>query len=110
MVAASAELTTGRKPRPRWRAEALIRYECSRGHDSRSPHPLPTAMLTLFHHPFCPHSRFIRLVLNELGLPAQLIEERVWERREEFLTLNPAGTVPVLAVDDQPPVPGAAII
>jgi glutathione S-transferase len=67
-------------------------------------------MLTLLHHPFCPHSRFIRLVLNELGLPVRLIEERVWERREEFLVLNPAGTVPVLVVDGQPPVPGAGII
>ena len=67
-------------------------------------------MLTLFYHPFCPHSRFIRLVLGELGLPVRLIEERVWERREEFLVLNPAGSVPVLVVDGQPPVPGAAII
>jgi glutathione S-transferase len=80
------------------------------GRDSRSSHRLPTAMLTLFHHPFCPHSRFIRLVLNELGLGVRLIEERVWERREEFLVLNPAGNVPVLVVDGQPPVPGAAII
>jgi len=67
-------------------------------------------MLTLFYHPFCPHSRFIRLVLGELGLPVRLIEERVWERREEFLVLNPAGAVPVLVVDGQPPVPGAAVI
>ena len=25
-------------------------------------------MLTLFHHPFCPHSRFVRLALGEYGL------------------------------------------
>ena len=24
-------------------------------------------MYTLFHHPFCPHSRFIRLVMGEFG-------------------------------------------
>ena len=36
--------------------------------------PVPSAplhpgfMLTLFHHPFCPHSRFVRLVLAEHGL------------------------------------------
>ena len=46
-------------------------------------------MFTLFHHPFCPHSRFIRLVLGEYGLDLQLAEERPWERREEFLILNP---------------------
>jgi glutathione S-transferase len=67
-------------------------------------------MLTLFHHPFCPHSRFIRLALGEFGLAVRLVEERVWERREEFLIINPAGTVPVLVVEGQPPVPGAAII
>ena len=70
----------------------------------------PQSMLTLFHHPFCPHSRFVRLVLEELGLPVRLVEERVWERREEFLTLNPAGTTPVLVEEGAPPVPGAGVI
>ena len=67
-------------------------------------------MLTLFHHSFCPHSRFVRLILEELGLPVRLVEERVWERRQEFLALNPAGTTPVLVEEGAPPVPGAAII
>jgi len=67
-------------------------------------------MLTLFHHPSCPHSRFVRLILEELGLAARLVEERVWERREEFLALNPVGTTPVLVEEGVPPVPGAAII
>src|SRR6476661_8771304 len=67
-------------------------------------------MLTLFHHPFCPHSRFIRLALAEHGLEHRVIEERVWERREEFLMLNPAATTPVLVAEGYPPVPGAAAI
>jgi glutathione S-transferase len=67
-------------------------------------------MLTLFHHPFCPHSRFVRLVLEEYGLPPRLVEERVWERREDFLILNPAGMTPVLVEEGAPPVPGASII
>jgi len=67
-------------------------------------------MLTLFHHPFCPHSRFVRLALAEHGLEVRLVEERPWERREVFLTLNPAGTTPVLVEEGSPPVPGAAII
>ena len=67
-------------------------------------------MYTLFHHPFCPHSRFIRLVLGEYGFDLRLVEERVWERREGFLALNPACTTPVLFTDGQPAVPGAAII
>ena len=67
-------------------------------------------MLTLFHHPFCPHSRFIRLALAEHNLDARPVEERVWERREDFLVLNPAGTTPVLVAEGHPPVPGATII
>jgi glutathione S-transferase len=67
-------------------------------------------MLTLFHHPFCPHSRFIRLALGEYGIRMHTVEERVWERRQEFLELNPAGTTPVLVEEGQPPVAGAATI
>jgi len=67
-------------------------------------------MFTLFHHPFCPHSRFIRLALGEYGLDVRLVEERVWERREAFLALNPAGTTPVLTADGQPTIPGAGVI
>ena len=40
----------------------------------------------------------------------RLIEERTWDRRDEFLVLNPAGTTPVLVAEGHPPVPGAAII
>ena len=67
-------------------------------------------MLTLFHHPLCPHSRFVRLALSEYGLPVRSVGERAWERREEFLILNPAGTTPVLVVEGQRPIPGAGII
>jgi glutathione S-transferase len=67
-------------------------------------------MLTLFHHPLCPHSRFVRLAFGEYGIEVQLAEERTWERRREFLLLNPAGTTPVLVADGHPGVPGAAII
>ena len=67
-------------------------------------------MLTLLHHPLCPLSRYVRLILGEYGIAVRLAEERFWERREEFLELNPAGTIPVLVADGQPAVPGAAII
>jgi len=67
-------------------------------------------MLTLFHHPFCPHSRFVRLALGEYGIAVRQVEERVWERREEFLTINPACTTPVLVEEGHPAIPGASII
>ena len=71
---------------------------------------LKRGMLTLLHHPFCPHSRFIRLALAEYGEAAELTEERPWERRKEFLALNPAGTTPVLVDEGGLAVPGALII
>src|SRR6516225_1595501 len=67
-------------------------------------------MLTLFHHPICPHSCFVRLVLEEYGLTPKLVEERVWERRDEFLMLNAAGTTPVLVEEGALGVPGAGVI
>ena len=72
--------------------------------------PTTFTMLTLFHHPLCPFSRFARLAITEFGLTADLVEERPWDRRVEFLTLNPAGTTPVLVEDGAPPVPDARII
>ncbi|HEY0331946.1 MAG TPA: glutathione S-transferase family protein [Rhodopseudomonas sp.] len=67
-------------------------------------------MYTLFHHPFCPLSRFVRLALGEHGLDLRLVEERPWERRAAFLALNPAGTTPVLIADARPAIPGAGVI
>lgn len=67
-------------------------------------------MFTLFHHPLCPRSRYVRLILGEYGIAARLVEERFWERREEFLLLNPAAELPVLVTEGEPPIPGAAIV
>jgi glutathione S-transferase len=65
--------------------------------------------MQLIQHRFCPHSRFVRVVLSEYGIAAELIDEPAWERREAFLALNPAGTTPVL-IDEGATVPGATII
>jgi glutathione S-transferase len=67
-------------------------------------------MITLYHHPFCPHSRFVRLALGEFGIEPELIEERVWERRREFLLLNTDGTTPVMTEASAEGVVGAGVI
>jgi glutathione S-transferase len=67
-------------------------------------------MAILYHYPLCPHSRLVRLALGEYGLTAELIEERVWERRRDFLLLNPAGTTPVLSESALSVIPGASVI
>lgn len=53
-------------------------------------------MRCLLHHPLQPQSRLIRLQLAERRLDADLVVERPWDRREQFLMVNPAGEVPVL--------------
>jgi glutathione S-transferase len=67
-------------------------------------------MPTLIHAAFCPHSRFIRLAMAEMGMEADLQEERPWERRREFLVMNPAGETPVLVEEGAFNVPGADVI
>ena len=67
-------------------------------------------MATLHHSPFCPHSRFIRLALAEMGMEPVLVEERPWERSETFLELNPTGATPVLVEQSGLAVPGAGVI
>ncbi|RFB75572.1 glutathione S-transferase family protein [Methylovirgula sp. 4M-Z18] len=67
-------------------------------------------MATLYHHPLCPHSRFVRLLLGEFGVDAELIEERVFERRYDFLLLDPAGRTPVMVEESGQVLPGTGII
>lgn len=57
-------------------------------------------MRTLFHLWLHPFSRKVRIALAEKGLEFDLQIEKVWERRTEFLALNPAGDVPVLIEQD----------
>ncbi len=57
-------------------------------------------MRTLYHLWLHPFSRKVRMVLGEKGLEFDLIIEKIWERRTEFLALNPAGDVPVLVEPD----------
>lgn len=57
-------------------------------------------MRTLFHLWLHPFSRKVRIALAEKSLDFDLQIEKVWERRTEFLALNPAGDVPVLLEED----------
>ena len=57
-------------------------------------------MRTLFHLWLHPFSRKVRITLAEKKLDFDLKIEKVWERRTEFLALNPAGDVPVLIEND----------
>lgn len=56
-------------------------------------------MHRLYHVPLSPFCRKVRLVLAEKKIEVELVEERYWEKRKDFLLLNPAGMVPVLRAD-----------
>jgi len=68
------------------------------------------AMRTLYHLWLSPHSRKVRIVLGEKKLEFDLQAEKVWERREGFLRLNPAGQVPVLVETDGTAISGGQVI
>jgi glutathione S-transferase len=57
-------------------------------------------MRILYHFWLSPPSRKLRIVLQEKALDFTLKIEKWWERRAEFLALNPAGEVPVLIEPD----------
>ncbi len=67
-------------------------------------------MRILHHLPLSPYCRKVRLVLAEKKLPFELRIERVWNRREEYLHLNPAGSVPTLVDDNGQVVADSAVI
>jgi glutathione S-transferase len=59
------------------------------------------AMWQLFQFPLCPFSRKVRLLLGEKGVGYDLVRESPWERRDEFLDLNPAGRTPMMVEADK---------
>lgn len=67
-------------------------------------------MRQLYHLPISPACRKVRLALAEKNVEFELVEERDWERRREFLMMNPAGEVPVLVEDEGEPVSGSIAI
>ena len=67
-------------------------------------------MRQLYHLAIDPGCRSIRVMLAEKDLDCELKTEKIWERREVFLRLNPAGQVPVFIDDDGTAIPGTAVI
>ncbi len=67
-------------------------------------------MRTLYHLWLSPTCRKVRIVLVEKKIEFQMRVESVWERREEFLALNPAGEVPVLVEPDGTALSGSDAI
>lgn len=67
-------------------------------------------MRTLYHLWLSPFCRKVRITLLEKKIEFQMRIENVWERRPEFLALNPAGEVPVLVEPDGTALSGSDAI
>ncbi len=59
------------------------------------------SMWLLYQFPLCPFSRKVRLLLGEKGVGYELVREHPWEKRDEFMDLNPSGQTPVLIEKDR---------
>jgi glutathione S-transferase len=57
-------------------------------------------MLTLYHVWLSPFCRKVRIVLAEKNIAFDTKVEQVWDRRRDFLAMNPAGDVPVIVEPD----------
>ena len=67
-------------------------------------------MRVLHHYQLSASARFIRLVLAERNLVFLPKIEIPWERNDAFLSLNPAGDVPVLVAENGLIVSGGTVI
>ncbi|MDA0939058.1 MAG: glutathione S-transferase family protein [Proteobacteria bacterium] len=55
-------------------------------------------MWFVYHHTICPLSRKLRLVLLEKSIQFSLKSENFWEKRQDFLHLNPNSRTPVIII------------
>ncbi len=67
-------------------------------------------MRTLYHLWLSPSSLKVRLLMAEKKLDFEMKIEKTWERRDEFLGLNPTGNVPVLVEDDGSVIADSTVI
>ena len=67
-------------------------------------------MRILYHLWLTPACRAVRIAMQEKGLDFDLILEKTWERRPSFLSLDPAGEVPILVEDDGTVISGSGAI
>ena len=67
-------------------------------------------MRTLFHLWLHPHSRKVRLSLAEKNLKFEAVIEKIWERRTEYMAMNPAGDVPLMIEEDGTVLANSAVI
>lgn len=59
-------------------------------------------MYLLYHHPICPFSRQIRVILAESKITFDLHVEKYWQNTNSLFKVSPSGELPVLISDKKP--------
>lgn len=67
-------------------------------------------MWILYHQWLCPFSRKLRVYFQEKGVNFTLQLEKPWERRKEFLALNPRGSLPIVQNEENIVIIGSQVI
>lgn len=67
-------------------------------------------MRTLYHLWLSPNSRKVRLLMAEKKLDFEMKVEATWERRSEYLAMNPTGKVPLLVEEDGSVIADSTVI
>ncbi len=67
-------------------------------------------MRKLYHHWLSPGCRKVRIALAEKRIDFECVIEKIWERRRDFLALNPAGELPVLVESNGTAISGGNVI
>ncbi len=67
-------------------------------------------MRILYHLWLNPACRAVRIAMAEKGLDFELVLEKTWERRAEFMALDPSGEVPILVESEGEVIAGASAI
>jgi glutathione S-transferase len=60
---------------------------------------MSVALYNLYHHPFSPASRRVRLALAEKNVACTLMLEKPWEPSADLCAMNPAADTPVLVIE-----------
>ena len=64
-------------------------------------------MTKFLHHSLDPSSRLIRLMCAEYGVSLEMEQVSPWKREDSFMSVSPAGTLPVMMEDGSVPIVGA---
>ncbi len=57
-------------------------------------------MYILYHHPICPFSRQVRFILSEAKIKYTMEKIEYWKDKAQILSINPAGEIPILKIED----------